>query len=352
MRRFVIRLMLFLLLQGLLASLILPAALSQPRPGYLAALDDKLELVRTVESPRVIFVGGSSVAFGIDSQVFEQGLGQPAINLGLHGALGLDFYLRIVEQHCQPGDMIVLLPEYAMLSDRHMMTTEHMRRLLRNCPSAFRYLTGNRSSGKQFLDTMALSEIGYWTQRGIDVQTRRLRQFSKRHSIVSRPSTRLVRKPSAAADSRDNPSVYRRNSFNSHGDMVGHHGLESLPLEESTASLPWSEDGLRESVQRLNRCAAICRQRGAEVIFSYAPLINDYWSNSQGQIVRLHTILEQSLEMPLVNRPQDTVFPRSEFFDSVNHLSESAQQARSQILLRGLSRELANRSDSSGRRWR
>ncbi len=352
MRRFVLRSLLFLLLQGLIASLILPAALSHPRPGYLAALDDKLKLVQTVESPRVIFVGGSSVAFGIDSQIFEQGLGRPAINLGLHGALGLDFYLRIVEQHCQAGDMIVLLPEYAMLSDRHKMTTDHMRRLLRNCPSAFRYLAGNRSSGKQFLDTMALSEIAYWTQRGIDVQSRRLRQFSKRHSIVAQASMRSARKPSTAADSRDNPSVYRRNSFNAHGDMVGHHGLESLPLEDSITRFPWSEDHLRESVQRLNRCAAICRQRGAEVIFSYAPLINDYWSNSQGQIVRLHKILEQSLEIPLVNRPQDTVFPRSEFFDSVNHLCESAQQARSQILLQGLSRELANRPDSTSHRWR
>ena len=96
--------MLFLLLQGnLIASLILPAALSQPRPGYLAALDDKLELVRTVESPRVIFVGGSSVAFGIDSQVFEQGLGQPAINLGLHGALGLHFHGGLSSNTASPA---------------------------------------------------------------------------------------------------------------------------------------------------------------------------------------------------------------------------------------------------------
>jgi hypothetical protein len=231
------------------------------------------------------------------------------------------------------------------------MTTENMRRLLRNCPSVFRYLGGNVSSGKQFLDTMALSEIAYWTQRGIRVQRRRLKRSLGRQS-VAQVSRRSSRRPPAAADSRDNPSIYRRGSFNVHGDMVGHHGLESPSLDTKIASFPLSENGLIESVHRLNRCAAVCRRRGAEVIFSYAPLIDDYWNDYQDQVVRLHTILEQSLEMPLVHRPQDVRFPRSEFFDSVNHLSQSAQKTRSQILLQGLSRELANRPEPNGRRWR
>jgi len=49
----------------------------------------KSNLLRTVPSPRIIIVGGSNVAFGIDSELMEEELDIPVINDGLHVALGI-----------------------------------------------------------------------------------------------------------------------------------------------------------------------------------------------------------------------------------------------------------------------
>ena len=46
MARFLLRMTVFLLLQAGLAWLVFPPALAQPRPGYLAALEDKLALLQ------------------------------------------------------------------------------------------------------------------------------------------------------------------------------------------------------------------------------------------------------------------------------------------------------------------
>lgn len=135
--------------------------------------------------------------------------------------------------------------------------------------------------------------------------------------------------------------------------MIGHHGLQP-PAQHQHGGPVWVDEVcLADTVQRLNRCAAICRHRGATVVFSYPPILDTTFMASRKSLQRLQTILEQSLDMPLVNQPQDTAFAASQFFDTDLHLVQSAQQQRSQILLQGLSREVAVQQQQPGnRRWR
>jgi hypothetical protein len=339
MTRLLVRLTAFMLLQAGIGYLVLPSALLQPRPGYLAALEDKLALLKADGPPRVVTVGGSSVAFGIDSPTIERGLDRPAVNLGLHGALGLDFYLRIAQRHSRPGDLIVLLPEYALLAGRHQMTNENVRRLLRNCPSAYRYLGGNLPSVKQYLDNVALSELAYWVQKGTLAQHGKLKRLIARRG---RPAPRRTRTASRPV----HPSVYRRSAFNRHGDMVAHHGMTAPENRQHHAEVPFDASSLARSVSRLNRCAAICRSRGATVVYSYPPVVDTTLKGSIKSVRQIEATLLRSLQMPIVNQPQSTAFHASQFFDTDKHLVRSAQQQRSRILLQGLTRELAARRRS------
>lgn len=352
MSRVLLRLAVFGLLQLAIARMLFPLALSAPRPGYLAALDDKLALMRADGPPYVVVVGGSSVAFGIDSRLLEQHFSQPVVNLGLHAVLKLDFYLRIVEQHCRAGDLIVLLPEYELLSDRQPMSIDDLRRLLRNCPAAGRYLGGNLTTVKQFLDTMALSELAYWTQKGTAIQRGRwFHPAASRRVLLSRdlrPGAPRV----SAGQQPANTSIYRRASFNRYGDMVGHHGRQPPVARHHGGPIVVDENHLAKTIQRLNRCAAICRRRGATVVFSYPPILDTTFVASTQALQRAQSLLEKSLEMPIINQPQDTVFAESQFFDTDLHLVQGAQQQRSQILLQGLSREIARQYQPGNRRWR
>ena len=54
----------------------------------------KDSLLANVKAPRIIFVAGSSMAFGLDSQVFRDSLNRFPINTGLHGGMGLFYMLE------------------------------------------------------------------------------------------------------------------------------------------------------------------------------------------------------------------------------------------------------------------
>ena len=56
--------------------------------NYLAAVLEKDRLIRNTASPKIILVGGSNLAFGIDSRAIEDSLGIHVVNMGCTRGLG------------------------------------------------------------------------------------------------------------------------------------------------------------------------------------------------------------------------------------------------------------------------
>ena len=81
--------------------------------GYLLEYKEKCKLLRSVPSPRIILVGGSNLAFGINSKRMADSLGITVINNGLHAGLGLKFILDDVVKYVRKGDIVVIAPEYS-----------------------------------------------------------------------------------------------------------------------------------------------------------------------------------------------------------------------------------------------
>ena len=74
-----------------------------PKRALLAAESDK---------PRLILVGGSAAAFGVDSALLARELPdyQP-VNFGLYAALGTRVMLDLSIKELRPGDLVVIMPE-------------------------------------------------------------------------------------------------------------------------------------------------------------------------------------------------------------------------------------------------
>ena len=119
MKRFARELVAFAAIQVAIGAVVFPFARTDDT-HYLAATRDKHELLKTAPSPRIIFVGGSSVAMGLDCSVIKGRLaGYNPVNMGLHLTLGLEFMLAEIEADLRPGDVVVLSLEYnALLADQ------------------------------------------------------------------------------------------------------------------------------------------------------------------------------------------------------------------------------------------
>lgn len=111
MKTFIIR---TIILGGIVVSILLGIVLFAPiQPNdYLQAYNLKCKLLNETESPRIIFVGGSNLAFGLDSQRIKDSLGINVINYGLHAGIGLKFMLDDVATYTRKDDILVIAPEY------------------------------------------------------------------------------------------------------------------------------------------------------------------------------------------------------------------------------------------------
>ena len=78
---------------------------------FLGALAPKLERLKSTEGKRIIVVGGSSVAFGLNSPMLKEYTGYEVINFGLYATLGTRIMLDLSRDYIRSGDIVILAPE-------------------------------------------------------------------------------------------------------------------------------------------------------------------------------------------------------------------------------------------------
>ena len=86
-------------------------AVNQPatyKESYYAALPIKYDRIEQVEGAKIVVIGGSSVAFGLDSKLVEQELQMPCVNFGLYAAFGLKPMLDLSVDAIEKGDIVVV----------------------------------------------------------------------------------------------------------------------------------------------------------------------------------------------------------------------------------------------------
>ena len=118
MKKFLLNCLGFFLVILLLSSCLLVYAKNVKRNAYVLARIDKHEILKRTPSPKVVFVGGSNLAFGIDCSQIEDSIGINCVNMGLHAGQGLRFIMDdndpyIKDMNKDDGNIIVLMPEFA-----------------------------------------------------------------------------------------------------------------------------------------------------------------------------------------------------------------------------------------------
>ena len=215
---------------------------------------DKERLLKEAPSPRLVLVGGSGLAFGIDSPTLEQALGgrYSVVNMGLHAGLGLDFMLNEALDGLREGDVVVLSPEYDIVwrdEPNHLDIAE----VLRFAPSAGRYV-----------------ERRHWWP-------------TLRSAVLVQPPVMVhdiaVNALRNVAPGLGSGGVYYRSAFNSYGDNRSGSQLESTyepKAEELVAHV--DEVDYASNLRAIEAFAAAARDRGAQVYYMPPPIPDDRYA--------------------------------------------------------------------------
>jgi hypothetical protein len=283
--------------------------------SYIAAVLEKDRLIRDTPSPKIILVGGSNLAFGVDSHMLEDSLGIHVVNMGLYAKLGLRYMLAQVKPYIRKGDVVLVVPEYDQFF-------------------------GEYANGDNTLNTALLY-----------TPTDRLPDFIKSYSVVDvilRPRAENVRRASlqalAAAFGQkekyfppDTNPVYSRHSFNDVGDMVSHLGRKGKNPDSIFArGLPPMREFNKRTIDDLNSIVATARRVGARSYFLYPSYMERAYRMGDASIDSLTALIAKDSKMPMVGKPADFVYPDSLFFDTRYHLNQAGRQLRTVKLIQTL----------------
>jgi hypothetical protein len=266
------------------------------------SLLDKHALLRAQPSPRLIFIGGSGIALGLDSGLIEEQLGLPVINMGINAGFGLHYMLEEVRPLLHPGDLVVIVPEYEHFYGTLAEGDQNLLWALRIRPESIQQMTWPQL--RQLLPNIP----GFMQQRVQEI---------------------LRRWPDP---------IYNRAAFNEHGDFVNHLTLPAQSIKPYAINdrAPFNPMALAELIDFVVDAKA----HGTLVILMYPAIADTFWRYQQNaQVIQdLQQRIQESGAIQEGSTPSDYVLPEALFFDTVYHLSKVGRQVRSERMAQALQR--------------
>ncbi|MBV6479711.1 MAG: hypothetical protein HGGPFJEG_02503 [Ignavibacteria bacterium] len=277
--------------------------------NYLASIIDKNNLLKNTVSPRIIFVGASNLAFGIDSERMEKEFGMPVINMGIHGNLGLALLLNNVKKYLRKDDIVILATEY-YLGEFDFNTVNYTVKIF---PEAGDYVDYG---------------LDYYKQR-VNYTFNELQLYRKKiqNKIFGKKLNLKELKMNTENDlNLFDTSLYARNKFNSNGDVISHLTKEK-PKEIKGRVLLEKKD-YDYYISMLNDFQEYAASIGAKVYYSFPCYPESEVVKYKKVISEYEDDLRKNLKIEIINTPSDLVYPDSLFFDTVYHLNKDGRQKR------------------------
>ena len=271
---------------------------------FVGALNEKYDRLHSVEGSKIVVVGGSSVAFGLDSEMLERYTGMPVVNFGLYAALGTKLMLDLSRSAIGEGDLVIISPEL----DPQTLSLYF---------SAEQTLMALDDDFSMVWDIPAENKIsllgGMWS-------------FAARKLKLIFGGTPL------------NPDgVYNSANFNEYGDLVypRAENIMDVYYDANTPVNLTSDTVSEDFIDYLNDYVRECERRGAKVFFAYCPL-NEMAIVDDTLAESFHEFLRDSLECEVIGTPREAIMNAGYFYDTNFHLNEAGATANTVRLTRDL----------------
>lgn len=268
--------------------------------GYIGAIVDKHAYADKTKSPRIIFSGGSSLAFGIDSKMIAQKTGLPVVNLGLNGSLGLEFILNQARYVAKPADIVIVSVEYYLSKEGSYKFKKEAERLYPPAGKFFEHTINQRLNDFFIEDLKHNFYITFSHLTG-----RKLREFPKN-------------------------VVYSRSSFNENGDVV--RNFDPQPSHDfiDKFSLNYMAN---PDLPLLNSFKEYADKNKIRVYFLYPCLDEAVYKPVAAVINRIADEYKNEMKIQTLNKPIDSVFPDSLFYDTEYHMIPKGREIRTRKIL-------------------
>ena len=300
------------LLLLLLPGVLLFAARTMPKVyqhSYYAELPEMVARIDRAEGQRLIILGGSNVAFGLDVPLLEQclrdkGFEYTVCPLGLYAAVGTSAMLSLSETALRAGDVVVL----ALEPTSDTMTAYFGATAFLKC---------------------AESDPMLFTRLNADQRSRAagnyLPYLQEKYAVVRSGQPLKI------------DGVYAKASFDGQCNMIypregntmalGYDVSEPIDLTAVTIEPAFAD--------QVNAYCQAARKKGAAVYMTFSPMNKSALTAADAETVYAYfDLCNRTFVCPVISNPLDYVMDSGWFYDSNFHLNTAGARVRT-ILLAG-----------------
>lgn len=313
MKSFITRLFWFLLplLFFSFSGIFLPVT-PRASKSLLFANQQKDKLLLSTASPRIIFVGGSNLSFGLNSQMVKDELNVNPINTGVHASIGLRYMLNNTIQYVRDGDIIILSLEYShFYRDYDYVSEELLRTILDVNLSKVKLL-----SPQQVINLIPL----------IPKYTVSKFEYSEYFDVIE-------------------SDIYSVNSFNQYGDVDAHWGMKKVEFQPyGTINTELNESSFLHILEFQEEVI----KRGAILFITYPGFQDISFANSKEQIERVEIEFNKHGFL-ILGTPERYKIPDEMVFNTPYHLTKEGVDYRTRLFIEDYKKMILDQATKQAR---
>ena len=273
MWKFILKLILFL---GITAGFLLHLS-PQYLGNYQASLIDKVQRLESIHEPKIVLIGDSNLAFGIDSEKIEEAFDMPVVNMGLHGGLGNAFHEEMTRLNVTEGDIYIIC--HCSYSDDGLLKNSELAWItLENHPSLWKILRK-----EDYLPMI------------------------KSYPVYLKKCIALWLTDSG---NKMDEGVYSRAAFNEYGDIEWADNGQEYIFKDGDIFVPQISDNVCE---RLNDLNIYLKERGATLLIAGYPITKNETTPEAELYIKFQKELEEKLDVPVISDFTDYFYPENYF---------------------------------------
>lgn len=300
---------------------LLPACFTET---FMGELPVKVRLLDETEGRRIIVVGGSAAAFGIDSEIIHQEMEDySVVNFGMYAGLGTEAMLNLSRKSLHEGDIVIVMPEQQEQSLTDYFGAEYF----------WQAADGNFHLLWRLSDDERMRAVGAFP-------------------AFAAEKFRYVN----SGKMPEPDGVYRKGTFADNGDIREGVAVENRMPGGYDVNTPIRfETGMvsREFADAMNAYTAEAVRCGAAVYYHFSPMNEKAFEFREGadasdEMETYTNYLAGCLTCSILGDPRDSILDAEYFFDTNFHLTDAGRAVFTRQLVRDLKAELGDFSKTEG----
>ncbi|MBW8049398.1 MAG: hypothetical protein FVQ77_03455 [Cytophagales bacterium] len=297
MKKFIIKAIWFIIPFFLIVilGLVLPTT-PRASKSFLMSANKKDSLLQNVPSPRIIFVGGSNLSFGLNSKIIKNSLNINPINTAISASIDLKFMMDNALQYIKKGDIIVLVLEYSYFHRDVNSGSEELSRAIFDV---------NISKINLLNSTQLINII----------------LFMPKYALSKYKITEYINVKES--------DVYSVNSSNEFGDTYTHWNMQQQkfpPFEQINTPFNF------EIIEKIKEFHSAIKEKGASLYLSYPGFQATSFNNSIEQIHKVEQELKKT-DLTILGTAERYKIPDSMMFNTPYHLNKNGVDYRTKMFI-------------------